>query len=159
MTFSRIELLFSAAVLLQVLTGSTKAQIFGDQCLTTFTHGKENFVLDADESLKEGATFISSPPVTTTKDCIVSCCKDRHCNLALMENGDTEGSIKSCYLFDCLYKQKKVCRFVRKEGFNNYVLTSVFGSDLDETVPGKIPSPSRSRLTKHRPTTSTHRLV
>ncbi|XP_041928453.1 kunitz-type protease inhibitor 1a isoform X1 [Alosa sapidissima] len=135
MTLSRIELLFGTVVLLQVFTGSTKAQSSGEQCLTTFKQGKIDFVLDTEESLKDGATFISSPPVTVVNDCIVSCCKHQYCNLALVENGDTEGSIKTCYLFNCLYKQKKVCRFWRKEGFNNYVLTSVFGNYLDDPNP------------------------
>jgi len=136
MTISRIKSLrlglLAMVVCFEMFTGSTKAQSFGEQCLPEFTQGKANFVLDADESVKEGATFISAPPVTVVKDCVVSCCKDRHCNLALMENGVEEGSVKSCYLFNCLYKQKKVCRFVRKDGFNNYVLTSVFGNYLDE---------------------------
>ncbi|XP_062379698.1 kunitz-type protease inhibitor 1a [Sardina pilchardus] len=136
MTLARVELMFSAVVLLQVFTGSTEAQLPGEQCLTTFKQGKNDFVLDAEESLKDGATFISSPPVTGVNDCIVSCCKHRYCNLALVENDvSTEGSIKACYLFNCLYKQKKVCRFWRKEGFNNYVLTSVFGNYLDDPNP------------------------
>lgn len=137
MTLPRIELLFSTLVLLNMFTWSAKAQSVGEQCLTTFKEGKTNFVLDAEESLKDGATFISSPPATGINDCIVSCCKHRYCNLALMENGDTESSIKTCYLFNCLYKQKKVCRFVRKNGFSNYVLTSVFGNYLDDAIPGK----------------------
>lgn len=141
MTLPRIELLFSTVVLLHIFTGSAKAQSAGEQCLSTFKEGKKNFALDAEESLKDGATFISSPPLTGINDCIMSCCKHRYCNLALIENGDTEGSIKTCYLFNCLYKQKKVCRFVRKEGFNNFVLSSVFGNYLDEPIPGKSIEP------------------
>lgn len=137
MTLPRIELLFSTVALLHIFMGSAQAQSVGEQCLPTFKQGKKNFVLDVEESLKDGATFISSPPVTGINDCIVSCCKHRYCNLALIENGKAEGSLNSCYLFNCLYKQKKVCRFVRKDGFSNYVLASVFGNDLDDVVPGK----------------------
>lgn len=137
MTLPRVELLFSTVALLHIFMGSARAQSVGEQCLPTFKQGKENFVLDVEESLKDGATFISSPPVTGINDCIVSCCEHRYCNLALIENGKAEGSLKSCYLFNCLYKQKKVCRFVREDGFSNYVLTSVFGNDLDDVVPGE----------------------
>lgn len=106
------------------------------QCFSNFTKGKEDFVLDTDESVKDGAEFLGSPTqVIGTKECVSACCKEANCNLALMENGSQEGAIKSCYLVNCLYKQKKVCRFVRKTGFSNYVMTSVFGSYLQEYNP------------------------
>ncbi|XP_053489101.1 kunitz-type protease inhibitor 1 isoform X1 [Ictalurus furcatus] len=108
------------------------AQNPGEQCFTKFSKGKEDFVLETDESVKFGAQFIGSPQITGAKECVSACCKDPSCNLALMEDGAQEGTIKSCFLFNCLYKQKKVCRFVRKEGFSTYVLTSVFGNYLEE---------------------------
>ncbi|MCJ8737033.1 hypothetical protein PDJAM_G00019220 [Pangasius djambal] len=120
------------------------AQIPSEQCLNKFTKGKDDFILDTDESVNDGAEFLGSPPVTGTKDCVAACCKESNCNLALMENGAQEGTIKSCFLFNCLYKQKKVCRFVRKKGFSNYVLTSVFGSYLEEYDPDKKDHPPRA---------------
>lgn len=120
-----------------VLQTRLLAQNPGEQCLNKFTIGKQDFVLETDESVNDGAEFLGSPNVTGAKDCVSACCKEPNCNLALMENGAQGGTIKSCFLFNCLYKQKKVCRFVRKTGFSNYLLTSVFDSYLQEYDPGK----------------------
>ncbi|KAJ8341431.1 hypothetical protein SKAU_G00337220 [Synaphobranchus kaupii] len=135
----RIGLLLGSSLLLHILCMvSAQADSFGEQCLRNFKTGKEGFVLDTDESVKEGAVFISSPTLTRTKDCVLSCCKDPTCNLALMEDGEEEGLIKDCFLFNCLYKKKYVCRFVKKRGFNNYIKSSVFEDYL--AGPHTIPS-------------------
>lgn len=114
---------------------SGAGQKTGEECLNQFKNGKEDFVLDADESVKDGATFLSSPKLDRYKDCVVSCCKDPKCNVAFMERGEEEGSIKSCFLFDRLYKKKYACRFVRKKGYVNYILDSVYDSYLEVDVP------------------------
>ncbi|CAB1335117.1 unnamed protein product [Coregonus sp. 'balchen'] len=130
MTPLQIGLLLGASVFCIIFLGHAEAQAFGEQCLDNFKKGRDDFVLDTNESVKDGATFISSTKVERTKDCIHSCCKDPRCNVAFMENGADEGMIKSCFLFDCLYKKTYVCRFVRKKGFLNYIIDSVYGSDL-----------------------------
>nr|XP_046267916.1 kunitz-type protease inhibitor 1a [Scatophagus argus] len=106
----------------------------GQKCLATFQKGRDDFILDADESVKDGATFISSPKLDHEKDCVTACCKEPKCNLAFMERGE-EGLVSSCFLFDCLYKKKYVCRFVRKKGYTNYILDSVHESYLAVDVP------------------------
>ncbi|KAI4804119.1 hypothetical protein KUCAC02_025761 [Chaenocephalus aceratus] len=53
-----------ALLLLVFLLDSTFGQA-GEQCLAQFKRGKEDFVLDGDESVKDGATFISSPPINS----------------------------------------------------------------------------------------------
>lgn len=131
-------------LLLPTLLLQTLAQNSNDQCMQKFTKGKENFILDADQSVKDGATFLGSPTVSQVADCVSACCKDANCNLALMENGQDTGSIKVCFIFNCLYKQKKVCRFTAKKGFNNYLLTSVFGSYLEEYVPSVEDKPPKA---------------
>lgn len=135
--------LLGAALLLQILFLSfTAGQEFGEQCLAKFKKGRENFILDADESVKGGATFIASPIVDRVKDCVRSCCKDPKCNVAFMESGAEEGLINSCFLFDCLYKKKYVCRFVRKKGYSSYILDSVYETDLaSETAPNEDDRP------------------
>ncbi|XP_028855867.1 kunitz-type protease inhibitor 1a [Denticeps clupeoides] len=134
MTFSLAGLLLGTAVAFLHLCSprAAQAQDFGEQCLANFSRGKENFVLDTDDSVKVGATFLASPVVTRSMDCIVACCKNPSCNLALMENGAEPRTIKTCYLFDCLYRHKKVCRFVRKDGFSNFILTSVLGDPITD---------------------------
>ncbi|XP_016308780.1 kunitz-type protease inhibitor 1-like [Sinocyclocheilus anshuiensis] len=120
---------FWTAVVLHV--APSEAQDEG-KCMDKFSLGKEDFVLDVDESVKEGATFLSSPQVSRPEDCVLACCNDPNCNLALIEHGENPKSISSCFIFNCLYKQKKVCRFVRKNGFSNYVLISVFKDYLEQ---------------------------
>ncbi|XP_057716393.1 kunitz-type protease inhibitor 1a [Corythoichthys intestinalis] len=124
-------------VLLLILWGRASGQATGEDCLAQFKKGREGFVLDADESVKDGATFISSPQLNGHRDCVAACCKEPKCNVALMEGGSEENAIKSCFLFDCLYKKKYVCRFVRKKGYYNYILDSVYESYLEIDVPPK----------------------
>ncbi|KAM9842783.1 kunitz-type protease inhibitor 1a [Aulostomus maculatus] len=125
----------SALLSLVLFLTSAAGQDLGEECMASFQKGQEDFVLDADESVNDGATFISSPQLGRYKDCVVACCKNPKCNVAFMERGADEGSIKSCFLFDCLYKKKYACRFVRKKGFLNYILESVYESYLEVNVP------------------------
>ncbi|KAM9708693.1 kunitz-type protease inhibitor 1a [Menidia menidia] len=123
------------ALLLLLLSAHCAAgQEFGGQCAGHFQRGKDDFVLDADGSVKDGATFISAPKLDRYKDCVVTCCKQPRCNVALMERGEEEGAIASCFLFDCLYKKKYVCRFVRKKGYINYMLDAVYERYRDMDV-------------------------
>lgn len=123
---------------LLLLIGSAGGQEVGQECFANFKSGREDFVLDADDSVKEGATFISSPKLNRQKDCLISCCKEPRCNVAFMEKGDAEGLVKSCFLFDCLYKKKYVCQFVRKTGYVNFIMDSVYEGYLAEDVsPGE----------------------
>ncbi|AWP16669.1 putative kunitz-type protease inhibitor 1 [Scophthalmus maximus] len=118
------------------------AQGPGEECLARFKVGQEDFVLDADESVNDGATFISSPKLDRHRDCVGACCKEPRCNVALMERGPEEGTVKSCFLFDCLYKKKYACRFVRKKGYINYVLDSVYQDYVkSEVVPSESDRP------------------
>ncbi|XP_041827814.1 kunitz-type protease inhibitor 1a [Melanotaenia boesemani] len=116
----------SALLFLLVFVNSTAGQELGEKCLAKFRQGKDDFVLDADGSVKDGATFLSAPKLERDRDCLTACCKQPRCNVAFMERGDEEGLIQSCFLFDCLYKQKYACRFVRKKGFINYIMESIY---------------------------------
>ncbi|XP_022051201.2 kunitz-type protease inhibitor 1a [Acanthochromis polyacanthus] len=118
-------------LLLVCLLRSAAPQDFGENCLTKFKKGRDDFVLDADESVKDGATFLSSPILDRERDCVTACCKDQRCNVAFMEKGEEDGSVQSCFLFDCLYKKKYACRFVRKKGYTSQILESVYESYLN----------------------------
>lgn len=127
-----------ALLLLVLLLDSTSGQEVGEECLASFKEGRKDFILDADESVKDGATFISSPKLDRYKDCVSACCKEPKCNVAFMEKGAEEGLVSSCFLFDCLYKKKYVCRFVRKKGYMSYILDSVHESYLAvDALPSK----------------------
>ncbi|KAK2883740.1 hypothetical protein QQF64_016536 [Cirrhinus molitorella] len=97
-----------------------------DQCVQNFKTGRKNFVLDTEESIEDGAVFLANPSVAHKIACIAECCRDPKCNLALIEDGHETGSRISCFLFNCLYKHKYVCRFIQKQGFTNYILNSVY---------------------------------
>ncbi|XP_077588117.1 kunitz-type protease inhibitor 1a [Stigmatopora nigra] len=125
------------ALLFLAFWGRVSGQMGGEDCSAQFKKGREDFVLDADESVKDGATFLSSPELSLHRDCVEACCKEPKCNVAFMEGGLGEDAIKSCFLFDCLYKKKYVCRFVRKKGYYNYILDSVYDSYLEVDVPPK----------------------
>lgn len=127
-----------------LLLDSSFGQDVGDGCLGGFKKGRDDFILDADESVKDGATFLSSPKLGRYRDCVGACCKDPKCNVAFMERGEEEeGSISSCFLFDCLYKMKYVCRFVRKKGFTNYIQDAVYESYLSVDLPPGKSQPGR----------------
>lgn len=125
-----------------LLLDSSFGQEDVDVCFGKFKKGQDDFILDTDESVKDGATFLSSPKLGRYRDCVAACCKEPKCNVAFMERGQQEeGSITSCFLFDCLYKMKYVCRFVRKKGFTNYIQDNVYESYLSVDQP-----PSKSKL-------------
>lgn len=130
-----MNLLLPALLLIVLLLDRNCGQEVGEQCLERFKSGREDFILDADESVQNGATFISSPKLERQKDCVVACCKEKKCNVAFMERGAEDGLINSCFLFDCLYKKKYVCRFVRKKGYFNYILENVYESYLTVDLP------------------------
>uniref|UniRef100_A0A671XD05 Serine peptidase inhibitor, Kunitz type 1 a n=1 Tax=Sparus aurata TaxID=8175 RepID=A0A671XD05_SPAAU len=127
-----------ALLLLGFLLDSVCGQVTGEECFNQFKKGREDFVLDVDESVKDGATYISSPKLERYRDCISACCKEPKCNVAVMEKGEEEGSVSSCFLFDCLYKKKYACRFVKKQGYMSYFLDSVYEGYLQVDGPSDV---------------------
>ncbi|XP_037343151.2 kunitz-type protease inhibitor 1a isoform X1 [Pungitius pungitius] len=119
-------------LLLLLLLDASRAQDTGATCLARFQSGRDDFVLDTEESVKDGATFISSPALSRQRDCVASCCKEPRCNAAFMERGDEEGAVESCFLFDCVYNKKYVCNIVRKTGYVSFILDSVYERYLEE---------------------------
>ncbi|NWH70517.1 SPIT1 inhibitor, partial [Piaya cayana] len=105
---------------------------FGETCLENFMAGMPDLVLDTDASVQNGATFLSSPMVRRSRDCMRFCCKDSACNLALVEQvpGKDEDHIQGCFLLNCVYEQAFVCRFARKIGFRNFLRKDVYSSYL-----------------------------
>lgn len=124
-----------SVLLLLLLLDLCAAQETGEECLDKFKTGKEDFVLDADESVNGGAAYLSAPSLSRTKDCVAACCKEPMCNVALMGTTAEDGLINSCFLFNCLYRQKYVCAFVRKKGYINYILDTVYENYLQQDVP------------------------
>ncbi|XP_063803430.1 kunitz-type protease inhibitor 1 [Pseudophryne corroboree] len=98
----------------------------GETCLDNFTRGMPNFVLELNDSMSSGATFLGSPSLDRGRDCVAACCRVQGCNLAMVELVDGhDDHISDCFLLNCVYQQEFVCKFVRKNGFVNYVTLDV----------------------------------
>ncbi|KAM4541405.1 kunitz-type protease inhibitor 1a isoform 2-T2 [Fundulus diaphanus] len=133
----------AALILLVGILRSTTGQENANSCQGEFEKGKNNFMLDTDESVKDGATFLSWPQVSRAADCQASCCREPRCNVALMQRGPGEdGTIASCFLFDCLYKKKYACRFAAKSGYFNFIRNTVYQNYLKlDLTPKETDSP------------------
>ncbi|XP_012621894.1 kunitz-type protease inhibitor 1 isoform X3 [Microcebus murinus] len=110
----------------------------GAACLERFTAGVPGFVLDTTASVSNGATFLESPKVRRSWDCVRACCATPNCNLALVELQPDHGedAIAACFLMNCLYEQNFVCKFAHKKGFINYLTRDVYRSYRDLRTQG-----------------------
>ncbi|XP_031171433.1 kunitz-type protease inhibitor 1-like isoform X2 [Sander lucioperca] len=107
-------------------------------CSAPFHPGPENFVLDAEDAVKEGAALLATAQVRSNKDCRRACCDDTRCNVALLEprgaGADAAGAAaaenRTCVLFNCLHRNSFVCRFVNQEGYLSSVREAVFRQHL-----------------------------
>ncbi|XP_034017948.1 kunitz-type protease inhibitor 1-like [Thalassophryne amazonica] len=109
-----------------------------DDCRGRFRAGPQDFVLDAEDAVTSGALFLFSSPVQSATDCEKMCCAEKNCNLALLES-DQDHPNRTCSLFNCLYRNQFVCRFVNKAGFTTYIRASVFQKYLQG--PSKLAPP------------------
>ncbi|XP_051951910.1 kunitz-type protease inhibitor 1b [Xyrauchen texanus] len=131
---------FNLLLLAAVLGGGTQADT-SEQCVKSFITGRKNFVLDPKESIKDGATFLANPSVATRAECTAACCRESACNLALTEHGEEEGSVKNCFLFNCVYKQRYACRFIQKQGYSSHIKDSVFEDYLGGDIRARKDNP------------------
>ncbi|XP_062267319.1 kunitz-type protease inhibitor 1-like [Platichthys flesus] len=99
------------------------------QCRAVRRSGQDNFVLDTEDALKEGAALLSTARVHTMEVCERACCGNPHCNLALLEPraaGAAESENRTCDLFSCVHRNRFVCRFVNQDGYQSFIRESVF---------------------------------
>ncbi|XP_072121580.1 kunitz-type protease inhibitor 1-like [Mobula birostris] len=134
--------LLACLLLLPLPRGSRVA--VAEECQRHFELGREDFVLDTDNSVAAGATFLSSPNVNRARDCLRLCCRLRDCNVVLLEDMAGQSTvepmyrtIKGCFLFNCLYNKDYVCRFFRRAGFSNFILGDVYKEYLKPRSPEK----------------------
>uniref|UniRef100_A0A3B4XGD4 Serine peptidase inhibitor, Kunitz type 1 b n=1 Tax=Seriola lalandi dorsalis TaxID=1841481 RepID=A0A3B4XGD4_SERLL len=102
-------------------------------CSGTFRPGQEDFVLDAEDAVKEGAVLLATARVRSPEACERECCGKPRCNLALLEPRGTgaaeaaakEEDMRTCVLFNCIHRNRFVCRFVNQAGYLSYFRESV----------------------------------
>ncbi|XP_078130845.1 kunitz-type protease inhibitor 1-like isoform X2 [Sander vitreus] len=120
-------------------------------CSAHFRAGPEDFVLDAEDAVKEGAVLLATAQVRSNEDCRSACCGDTRCNVALLEPrgagaaaaGEAAAENRTCVLFNCLHRNTFVCRFVNQEGYLSSVREAVFLQHLQGSQrPGESQSPS-----------------
>uniref|UniRef100_A0A8P4KRE3 Kunitz-type protease inhibitor 1 n=1 Tax=Dicentrarchus labrax TaxID=13489 RepID=A0A8P4KRE3_DICLA len=98
-------------------------------CGGTFRSGQNDFVLDAEDAVNEGAALLDTANVRSEEACERACCEDPRCNLALLAprgTGAAAAENRTCDLFDCVHRNRFVCRFVNQVGYQNYIRESVF---------------------------------
>ncbi|XP_074472463.1 kunitz-type protease inhibitor 1-like isoform X2 [Sebastes fasciatus] len=106
-------------------------------CSGAFRAGQENFVLDAEDAVESGAKLLSTAHVLSEEDCRSACCDDPRCNLALLEPRGTAAAAgaagaenRTCVLFNCVHRNRFVCRFVNQPGYLSYIRESTFKKHL-----------------------------
>ncbi|XP_010778671.1 kunitz-type protease inhibitor 1-like [Notothenia coriiceps] len=98
-----------------------------EDCRAAFRSGQANFVLDAEDAVEEGARLLATERVSSEEACRNACCLDRRCNLALLEPRGTAGAEhRTCDLFDCVHRNRFVCRFVNQVGFLSWIREAEF---------------------------------
>ncbi|XP_043925008.1 low-density lipoprotein receptor-related protein 11 isoform X2 [Protopterus annectens] len=104
----------------QRVTGRT------DLCLDSYSVMKGSIIRTKD-SIAEGATFLTAPSgIATWEECLHVCCSEPRCTLAVVEMSFADPSSSSaglnCYLFNCTYGKRNVCKFSQHRGYNSFTL-------------------------------------
>ncbi|MGH0156979.1 UNVERIFIED_CONTAM: hypothetical protein FKN15_034989 [Acipenser sinensis] len=96
-----------------------------DVCLDSF-NAIEDYIIRAKDSIDSGATFLTAPGrIHSWRDCLHACCSDPRCTVAVveLERERSEDSL-NCFLFNCTYKNRNVCKFSLHQGYSSYSLAS-----------------------------------
>lgn len=98
-------------------------------CSDAFYSGPEDFVLDSEDAVAEGAVLLDSAHLSSVDACERACCEEARCNLALLDlsgRGAAGARNDSCVLFNCVHRNRFVCRFVNQDGYRSFIRKSVF---------------------------------
>ncbi|XP_047429478.1 kunitz-type protease inhibitor 1-like [Mugil cephalus] len=118
--------------------GATNA-VAADAGCGSFRSGNDHFVLDAEDAVRDGAAPLDTARVRSMDECERACCRDPRCSLALLEPPGTGQTLRMCSLFNCIHRNRFVCRFVNQEGYQSSIRDAVFQRHLQG--PGKQAPP------------------
>ncbi|XP_039874358.1 kunitz-type protease inhibitor 1-like [Simochromis diagramma] len=95
-------------------------------CEDEFRRGHEDFVLYAEDAVKQGAVMLATASFYSELECERACCGQVHCNLALLEPSVPGEENRTCVLFNCVRRNRFACRFVTQSGYKSYVRDAVY---------------------------------
>ncbi|KAI4567505.1 hypothetical protein MJT46_008718 [Ovis ammon polii x Ovis aries] len=79
------------------------------------------------DSIAAGASFLSAPAaVRDWRQCLQACCLEPHCPLAVVElprRSAPPAAALGCYLFNCTWRGRSVCKFALHRGYSSYSLS------------------------------------
>ncbi|XP_068925798.1 low-density lipoprotein receptor-related protein 11 isoform X2 [Petaurus breviceps papuanus] len=109
---------------------------------------KPDSIIRTKDSLGAGATFLTAPAaVRDWQQCVAACCAEPLCTVAVVELPQPQAaSDLNCYLFNCTYRGRNVCKFSLHRGYNSYSLSPAPESHRNITFrPGGPPGGGRGR--------------
>uniref|UniRef100_A0A8C8SI03 Low-density lipoprotein receptor-related protein 11 n=1 Tax=Pelusios castaneus TaxID=367368 RepID=A0A8C8SI03_9SAUR len=99
----------------------------GGRCQGGAFSARPDTIIRTKDSLAAGATFLRAPAaVAGWRQCLQACCAEPRCSLAVVQRARPQGEpgALSCYLFDCSYRGRAVCRFAPHRGYSSYSLAA-----------------------------------
>ncbi|XP_020842258.1 low-density lipoprotein receptor-related protein 11 isoform X3 [Phascolarctos cinereus] len=96
---------------------------------------KPDSIIRTKDSLGAGATFLTAPAaVRDWHQCVAACCAEPLCTVAVVElpQPQAAGDL-NCYLFNCTYRGRNVCKFSLHRGYNSYSLSPATESHRNTT--------------------------
>ncbi|XP_007484773.1 low-density lipoprotein receptor-related protein 11 isoform X2 [Monodelphis domestica] len=109
---------------------------------------KPDSIIRTKDSLGAGATFLTAPAaVRDWQQCVAACCAEPLCTVAVVELPQLQASSDlNCYLFNCTYRGRNVCKFSMHQGYNSYSLSLAAENHRNTTSrPGGPPGGGRGR--------------
>lgn len=84
-------------------------------------------IIRTKDSIAAGASFLSAPAaVRDWRQCLQACCLEPHCSVAVVElprRPAPPATALGCYLFNCTWRGRSVCKFALHRGYSSYSLS------------------------------------
>lgn len=123
----------SSSLLLLLLLLRAAAAAGDAACSGAFRAPQGYFVVDAEDAVTGGAALLDTAHVRSEDACRSACCAVPRCNLALLEprgTGAEAAENRTCVLFNCVHRNRFVCRFVNQAGYQSSITETVFRKHL-----------------------------
>ncbi|XP_020765929.2 low-density lipoprotein receptor-related protein 11 isoform X1 [Odocoileus virginianus] len=84
-------------------------------------------IIRTKDSIAAGASFLSAPAaVRDWRQCLQACCLEPRCSVAVVElprRPAPPAAALGCYLFNCTWRGRSVCKFALHRGYSSYSLS------------------------------------